>query len=318
MKSKYPLNGIVVSLNTPFNVSGKIDFESLGRSIEMHLREGSSGFLAPAQAGEVSALSLGERTEIVQFVQMYVGTRATFIAGATGPSVEESSIVAEAALKAGCDAVLVEIPQAYRFSRGATQKFCDSIARIGMPTLVIQDLDWNGFGLDVAWIVELFEAIDSFRCIKVEVRPAGPKYSAVIKATDGRLTVAGGWAADQMIEALDRGVDIIMPTAMTGMYSKVLRNHRVGNRQHAVNHFHKLLPVLAFTRQHLDISIQFYKRLFVRRGIFSTSVTRKKCLPYDDHHERYGEELMRYLEETEITAPNETISTIGSSGELWE
>lgn len=301
MKSKYPLNGVVVSLNTPFDASGKIDFRSLGRSIEMHLREGSSGFLAPAQAGEVTALSLNERTELVHFVQQYLGSRATFIAGATATSVGESSIVAEAALKAGCEAVLVEIPQEYRRDRTATLQFCHSIARIGMPTLVIQDLDWNGFGLDVAWIVELFEAIDSFRCLKVEVRPAGPKYSAVIGATNGQLSVAGGWAADQMIEALDRGVDIIMPTAMTGMYSKVVRNHRMGKRKEAVHCFHKLLPVLAFTRQHLDISIQFYKRWFVRRGIFSTSVTRKNCLPYDDYHLQYGEELMRYLDEIDMT-----------------
>jgi 4-hydroxy-tetrahydrodipicolinate synthase len=302
MKPKYPLRGIVVSLNTPFDSSGYIDFDSLGRAIELHLRDGCSGFLSPAQAGEVGALTVAERIEIIRFVQGHVRGRAAFIAGATADDELESVIVAEAALKAGCEAVLVEVPRRFRADRIATINFCRSIAQAGMPVLVLQDLDWNGFGLETAWIVELFENIEAFRCLKIEVRPAGPKYSQVIEATGGCLTIAGGWAADQMIEALDRGVDIYMPTAMTRLYLEVMRNHSAGNRDAAKAWFHRILPVLAFTRQHLDISIQFYKRLFYQRGLFSTAAVRKVCLPYDDYHERYGQELIRYVEDIEISA----------------
>jgi len=56
MKSKYQLRGVVVSLNTPFDERGELDFQSYGRLIEHHLREGAVGFLAPAQAGEVNQL----------------------------------------------------------------------------------------------------------------------------------------------------------------------------------------------------------------------------------------------------------------------
>ena len=58
MKEKFPLTGIVVSLNTPFDQSGHVDFASMARLIEMHVREGASGFLASAQAGEINELSL--------------------------------------------------------------------------------------------------------------------------------------------------------------------------------------------------------------------------------------------------------------------
>jgi 4-hydroxy-tetrahydrodipicolinate synthase len=265
----------------------------------MHLQDGASGFLAPAQAGEVTVLSVAERIELIGFVQQCLNNRAVFIAGATAEEPKECQLVAEAALKSGCETVLVEVPQRFRSERGKTFSFCRSIADVAMPTLAIQDLDWSGFGFEVSWIVELFETIESFRLLKVEVRPAGPKYSQVIAATRGQLAVAGGWAADQMIEALDRGVDIYMPTAMTRLYAEVVHNHRRGKRQTAIQAFHKLLPVLAFTRQHIDISIQFYKRLFVHRGIFSTSITRKQVLPYDDYHEKYGEELIRYLDKVE-------------------
>lgn len=296
MKSKYPLKGVVVSLNTPFDQRGRIDFDSMARLIEMHLSEGSVGFLASAQAGELTALSTAERIEILRFLHRQLQGRAELIAGATAPNILESCKIAEAALAVGCTAVLVEVPQAYLSDRAATVGFCRSIAQVGMPVLVIQDLDWSGFGLEVPWIVELFETVEPFQCLKVEVRPAGPKYSQVIEATHGELSVAGGWAADQMIEALDRGVDIIMPTAMTRLYAQIVREHRAGNREAAFSTFRAILPVLAFTRQHLDISIQFYKRLMVHRGTFRTANTRKECLPYDSHHERYGEELMRFLD----------------------
>lgn len=297
MTSRYPLKGVVVSLNTPFDSRGRIDFDSMARLIEMHLHAGCSGFLSPAQAGEVTALTVNERIEIIRFVHQYLNGRAAFMACATSPDEQESLTIAGAAVAAGCSVILTEVPPALRTDRVTTLSFCRSIAQIGMPVLAIQDLDWEGPGMDIAWIVQLLDSIETFRCLKIEVRPAGPKYTQVIEATQGRLTVAGGWAADQMIEALDRGVDIIMPTAMTSLYVRVVESYWAGDREAASAAFRAMLPVLAFTRQHLDISIQFYKRLMARRGIFSTTHTRKRCLPYDRYHENYGDELLRYLDE---------------------
>lgn len=296
MKSQFSLRGVVVSLNTPFDPLNRVDFDSLRRLVEMHLHEGASGFLAPAQAGEVNELSVAERIEIIQFVQQAIRERNTFIAGVTSANPKDACLLAESALKAGCSAVLAEIPEQYRNERASALKFCREIAQTGVPVLVIQDLDWMGCGLDISWIVEMFETLECFQCIKIEVRPAGPKYTAVREATDGKLRVAGGWAADQIIEALDRGVEICMPTAMTRHYADIVRHYWSGDREDAFSRFKTILPVLAFTRQHLDISIQFYKRLMVHRGIFRTANIRRKCLPYDSFHERYGEEMIAYLD----------------------
>ncbi|MGH9666734.1 MAG: dihydrodipicolinate synthase family protein, partial [Bryobacteraceae bacterium] len=156
-KTKYPLRGVAVSLNTPFDDSGEVDFESLGRCIEMHLAEGACGFLSPAQAGEVNALRFEERVAMIRFIQERVRGRGLFIAGATSPDEKDSFRTAEAALAAGCEAVLVEIPANRQRDREAALAFCRSFASVGMPMLVIQDLDWNGSGIDVAWIVEMFE-----------------------------------------------------------------------------------------------------------------------------------------------------------------
>jgi 4-hydroxy-tetrahydrodipicolinate synthase len=293
---KYPLRGIVVSLNTPFDGEGGIDFPSMGRLVEMHLQEGAAGFLAPARAGEVESLRPEEKLELIRFVRERTRGRAELIAGATSATEEESVAVARAAVAAGCEGVLTEVPAPLRGDRGRVLEFFDRFAGAGMPMLMIQDLAWGDYGLPVPLITELFERIPCFRCIKIEVVPAGPKYTAVREATGGRLHVSGGWAAGEMIEALERGVDVFMPTAMTAFYARIFTAHARGDVEDARAWFHRILPVLAFTRQHLDVAIQFYKRLMVHRGIFACPTVRGCAIGYDAYHEVYGRRLIEYLD----------------------
>lgn len=300
--AKYPLQGVVVSLNTPFDEGGDIDFASLERLVEWHLRAGAAGFLVPARAAEVEALSLQERVSLVERVRRQVEDRAVLVAGATASDPAETWALAERAARIGCEGVLAEVPPEQRHDRSALLRFVRTLAASGAPMLMIQDLDWGGSGIPVPLIQEAFETIPAFRCLKVEVVPAGPKYTAVREATGGRLHVSGGWAAEQMIEALDRGVDVFMPTAMTGIYALIHRLHRAGDRDAARRWFHQILPIVAFTRQHLDISIQFYKVLYRRRGLFRTTRTRRAMLPYDEHHARYGDELLRHLDDVAAAA----------------
>jgi dihydrodipicolinate synthase/N-acetylneuraminate lyase len=312
-KAKYPLRGVVVSLDTPFDADGRVDFGSLERLVEWHLRCGAVGFLTPARAAEVEALTLSERLAIVERVRDQVKGRAELIACATstlalgnagddGGAPADTRAIAEAAAVLGCEGVLAEIPPPLRDDRDGLIRVVERLAAAGPPMVMIQDLDWGRSGIPVPLIAEAFERVPAFRCLKVEVVPAGPKYTAVLEATGGRLHVSGGWAADQMIEALDRGVDVFMPTAMTGIYDKIFRAHEAGDRDTARRWFQRILPVLAFTRQHLDVSIHFYKRLYQHRGIFDTALTRQRTVAYDTYHARYGEELIQLLDEVERDA----------------
>lgn len=297
--ARYPLRGVVVSLNTPYDEHDRIDFDSVERAVAAHLEEGAVGFLTPAQAGEVNELSLAERIELVRAVRRLTAGRAQVIAGATAPEASESRALARAAVEAGCECVLAEVPPAARDNPGAIRAFFRTLADDGVGTLMIQDLAWGGFGLDVALIAEMFESIPAFRCLKVEVAPAGPKYTAVLEATRGRLHLSGGWASDQMIEALDRGVEAFFSTAMTRFYRRIFDAWERGDVETARHWFHRILPVLAFTRQHLEVSIHFYKRLFVHRGLFRTARTRKQAVGYDRYHEAQGDYLIRYLDRLE-------------------
>jgi len=299
MKEKYQLKGVVVSLNTPFDQFGKVDLASLEKLVEMHLDEGAVGFLTTAQAGEVYELTLAERLEIVRCVRAVTSNKATVIAGATARDKRESYSLAEFATRIGCDGVLVEPFESNKGNRQEISRFLQSFAAVGMPVLMVQDLDWVGQGLEVEFVAELFEQIEAFRSLKVEVASSGPKYSAVLAVTSGNLHVSGGWASLQLIEALDRGVNCFMPTAMTRLFNEVMRRYNDGDRDGAKTLFYSLLPVLAFTRQHLDVSIYFHKLLYFRRGLFRTPDVRKSTRHFDSFHARYAEEVLMYLDHIE-------------------
>lgn len=131
--------------------------------------------------------------------------------------------------------------------------------------------------------------------LKIETVPAGPKYTVVRDALGPEFFIAGGWAVTQMIEALDRGVDAMIPdSSMIRVYRAILREHSAGQRDAARNVFHRLLPILAFTNQEIATSVAFFKRLLVRKGIFACDAVRMPGFSRDRYNECIAGELIEH------------------------
>lgn len=287
--------GIIPILNTPFDAAGELDLAALERALEQAIADGIAGCIVPAVASEVHKLTLAERRRLLEAALRIVAGRIPVIGGASAESLDDVTAAARHAVRAGCAAVLVQVPQRLKGDAAGIETFYRSVAQAGVELLVVQDLEWNGPGMDVGLIARLFERIPAVGAIKIETVPAGLKYSAVIKATGGQLPVIGGWALSQMIEGLDRGAHAFTPTAINKTFVHVDRLYRQGRRAEAADLFERVVPVLAFCNQHIDVSVQFLKRYCVRRGLFSTAVVRQPCLPYDEYHQRYGDELTERL-----------------------
>lgn len=288
--SKLPC-GIVPVLQTPFDAAGTIDYESLARLIEDGLQAGAAGFLAPAVASEVETLSLAEREALVPFVVGVLQGRAPLIAGCSAGTAAESAHWTAAAARAGAQACLIAPPSALRDDADGLLAFLRE-ADSPLP-LVLQDLDWTGPGIALDALLRLRDALPYLAGVKVECVPAGPKYTRVKMALSAGFHVSGGWAAPQMIEALDRGVDAFIPeTSMVRVYDSIWRHHRAGRRAEALRVFRDLIPVLAFTNQELRLSIAFFKRLLVRKQIFATEAMRLPGFAWDEFSERIAEELL--------------------------
>ena len=140
------------------------------------------------------------------------------------------------------------------------------------------------------------QMVEAFRCHKIETVPSGVKYSRKPELTGGRLNVSSGWAVSRMIEGMNRGVHAFMY-----IYTYICRLFDAGNEEEAESLFYNMLPVLAFSNQHLDRSIHFFKRLLYRQGIYPAILVRKNTLLFDEIHRKMADRHIDYIIQLENT-----------------
>ncbi|CAG4988441.1 4-hydroxy-tetrahydrodipicolinate synthase [Dyadobacter sp. CECT 9275] len=289
MKELFPVKGIITVLNTPFDSNDRLDEQALRLHVRMAMEAGVAGFLVPAMASEVYKLTMAERLKMVGIVTEEAGEKVPVFAGAGETDHQKRLEIVGRYLELGCRNVLLQIPFE---NEELFKSHFRQVADLGIETIMLQDWDASGYGLPDPLILDLFNTVEAFRCLKIETVPAGVKYSRLLQLTEGRLHLSGGWAVTQMIEALQRGVHAFMPTGMHFIYTAIYNAFQAGEYVRAEALFNELLPVLAFSNQHLDISIHFYKRLLHRQGIYSTPLVRQPILPFDSYHEKLADRLM--------------------------
>lgn len=288
----FDVRGIVPIINTPFGDDGRIDFRSLERLLDRGIREGITGCILPAVASEVSKLSESERRDLVRAAAEVIDGRIAIVAGVSSEDAAQTMRLAEHALSLGIDTVLCQVPQRLDGDTDGIRAHFRAVADVGAPTLMIQDLAWSGWGMPIELIVQMYEEIETFTAIKIEVSPAGSKYSAVLDGTGGGIHVSCGWGLSQMIEALDRGVKAFTTTAINYPFVRVFDLYAAGRHDEASELFDRMAPCLVWCQQHIDISIHFLKQYCVRVGVFDTMAVREPIMPFDDIHRRIGARII--------------------------
>jgi dihydrodipicolinate synthase/N-acetylneuraminate lyase len=292
--------GIIPVLQTPFGEDGGIDYDSLGRLIDDAVEGGAVGFLSPAVASEVGTLTGDERDALCRFVHARIGGRAALIAGCSSVDADECARLARGAEAAGADAFLVAAPETLLADDEGLVRFMRQAAGDVRLPLIVQDLDWTGGGVAMATLLRLRDEIPQLAGIKIETVPAGPKYTLAREAFGAVFHISGGWATPQMIEAMDRGVDGLIPEAsMVRVYDAIWRLHETGRRREAVELFRTFVPILTFSNQEIHLSIAMFKRLLVRKGIFAGAGMRAGGFEWDECNLRIADELIEYYLELE-------------------
>lgn len=290
MKQLYPLSGVVTTVLTPFTPSLAIDWQSFRRSIQAALNAGVAGFLVPCFASELKQLSLEERTQMVRETMQLVKGRALVIPNVQGDTPQSRLQQCREYLQMGVSGLNLNM----KFTdEEAFYGFVAEIDALHPPFLSIQDDNNEGGGIPVSLIQRLFEEFESFRCIKIEIKGSGPKYTQVLRATDGRLNVCGAWGSDQMMEAYDRGIHALMPSGLYELFVNIYDLYHKKSREAAMKLFFDMLPIIVFTRQSDEVNRAFHKAYLKRIGIFETTLCREPG-GFDAYQERYANDLIDY------------------------
>ena len=288
MKELYPLRGIVTTVTTPFNDDLSINWSDLRRTAQAALEAGVAGFLAPCFASEIDYLTVEERFRMARELVAVTreAGRGIVLPNVRGKDAGDCVEQAKRYLDLGVNGINIFMPTV---TQESYRELVAAVDALHPPFLCLQDTKDNE--LQAPFVKELFDEFDSLRCIKIETANPGPDYTAVLEATGGRLNVSGSWGSDQMIEAYDRGIHVLMPSGLFELFVHVYRLYHEKSRESAMRLFFDMLPIVVFTRQSDSANLNLHKTYFKRLGLYS-SVNFRGPYAVDEMQARYTQEMI--------------------------
>lgn len=139
-KRKPVFRGIVTPLITPLLDGGQLDEEGLENVIEHVLSGGVHGVFALGSSGEATGLSYETRFKVIERAGRRVAGRVPYLVGITDTSMEESVRQAEAAARAGADAVVAAPPYYFKMSQRELLEYFRRLAQAVPLPLFIYNL----------------------------------------------------------------------------------------------------------------------------------------------------------------------------------
>lgn len=128
--------GSHVPLLTPLRADGSLDDDGLRRLVDHVVDGGCAGVLALGSAGENAALGVRLRRQVLPAVADAVGGRVQLLVGLAECSLDGALDEAEAAAKAGADALIVTPPYYGPVDEAAVERFYVALAeRCPLPML---------------------------------------------------------------------------------------------------------------------------------------------------------------------------------------
>ena len=207
------LAGIYQILQTPFDDSGDIDWDSLARQIDFCVAAGVHGIVVPALASEFFTLSDAERKQIVAFVPVkHNAGRMPFVVGVQGLNLRIALEFAGHASQHGATALMAMPPYLRKAPKAEVQEFFRQLARFDRPLIIQNAPAPIGTPLSPRELVDLLAAEDNIQYIKEETIPILQHINQILDLDEGDcLGVFGGVNGIYLIDELRRGACGNMP-----------------------------------------------------------------------------------------------------------
>lgn len=270
------IEGVIPILQTPFFENGELDLESLRREVARVCQSGAQGMAFPGFVSEWWKLSEAEILAAARVIaeERTGGTKVVF--NVTAQSTLLAVDQARRFLEIGCDALMCLPPFVVPAGPEAAIEHVRQVLTIAPKPHIIQyAAALTGLKLSPQSLGDLHREFPHFSCIKIDFIPPGPTLTKVSEALAGEdFTYLIGYSGLQLPDAMARGAHGLMGgaghvTEDVAVF-RALREDPAGGALR----FERLLPMLNFEMQTVDMAVAVHKRLLHRQGIFASDHVR--------------------------------------------
>ncbi len=152
------LQGSVVALVTPFLADGSVDFDALGRLVDMHLEQGTDAILTLGTTGESSTMTDAEDDSVCSFVVERVAGRVPVIAGSGSNCTATMLDKSRTYERLGADGLLIITPYYNKGNEEGIYRHLASVAEgVGIPCILYNIPGRTGCSISVKNVERLAE-----------------------------------------------------------------------------------------------------------------------------------------------------------------
>lgn len=150
------LKGSIVALVTPFYEDGSVNYDELGKLLEYHIENKTSGIVILGTTGEASTLTFEEEAEIVRFSVEKVNKRIPLIVGSGSNETEKAVKMSRKYSELGADYVLVITPYYNKTNETGLIKHFKAVADASLCPVIMYNVPGRtGMSMSLKAIEEL-------------------------------------------------------------------------------------------------------------------------------------------------------------------
>jgi dihydrodipicolinate synthase/N-acetylneuraminate lyase len=258
------LRGILPIVYTPFDESGRIDYDDLAALVEYLIAAGAHGLAAVGGASECHKLTLDERRELAAATARFAGGRVPVVVGTSAVNTGEAVALSRHAESIGARAVFLTPPLYGPVNAEALTAHYGAVARAISIDVMVQDAQVS---VAPALQVQLAEQLPNVRYSKEEAPlDSGHRISELRRLRPELAVLSGG---SYLLDDLARGAQGAIPGSigvadLASAYDRWSAGDTAGARR-AYDHF---TPLSFFRRQ---FPILCAKEVLRRVGVFKAA-----------------------------------------------
>jgi 4-hydroxy-tetrahydrodipicolinate synthase len=285
-----PLHGVLPIVQTPFLDNDDIDFATLKREVDWAFAQGIDG-LGTGMVSELLKLTADERALLASKLVEFAAGRGPVFMGVGAESTRLAVEYAQAAERAGCDAVMATPPMTTKSNETGLVAYFRGLAdAVDLPVIVQDASGYVGQAIPLKVYAELLDRYGPEKVLfKPEASPVGPLLSAVRDLVARPLTTSPSPARGEgsqkgprifegsggifLIDSFRRGITGTMPAVeMVDGIVALWQAMQEGDEELAYRLSFPIGAIVALQLQAgLDGFLAIEKHLLVKRGLFPSA-----------------------------------------------